>query len=119
MRRKDAIAALVDQRGDAITITTEQAIGAWRAAVPQSANEIPDHLDIVGCMGSASTIGLGIALARLASGLSLEGRPVPTLVAPDSVALAFGVAAAIGLFFGIYPAARASRLSPIEALRYE
>src|ERR687885_991339 len=64
MRRKDAIAALVDQRGDAITITTEQAIGAWRAAVPQSANEIPDHLDIVGCMGSASTIGLGIALAR-------------------------------------------------------
>src|SRR5919204_4789315 len=64
MRRKDAIAALVDQRGDAITITTEQAIGAWRAAVPQSANEIPDHLDIVGCMGSAATIGLGIALAR-------------------------------------------------------
>src|SRR5262249_53411896 len=37
---------------------------AWRAAVPQAANEIPDHLDIVGCMGSASTIGLGIALAQ-------------------------------------------------------
>src|SRR5918912_341152 len=64
MRRRDAIAALVHQRGDAITITTEQAIGAWRAAVPQSANEIPDHLDIVGCMGSASTIALGIALAQ-------------------------------------------------------
>src|SRR5438309_10877935 len=64
MRRKDAIAALVAERGDAITITTEQAIGAWRATVPEPANEIPDHLDIVGCMGSASTIGLGIALAR-------------------------------------------------------
>jgi phosphonopyruvate decarboxylase len=64
MRRADAIAALVALRGDAITITTEQAIGAWRAAVPEPANEIPDHLDIVGCMGSASTIGLGIALAR-------------------------------------------------------
>src|SRR3982751_3970312 len=64
MRRKDAIAALVAERGDAITITTEQAIGAWRAAVAERANEIPDHLDIVGCMGSASTIGLGIALAR-------------------------------------------------------
>jgi sulfopyruvate decarboxylase subunit beta len=64
MRRTDAVAALVAQRGDAITITTEQAIGAWRAAVPEPANEIPDHLDIVGCMGSASTIGLGIALAQ-------------------------------------------------------
>jgi thiamine pyrophosphate-dependent acetolactate synthase large subunit-like protein len=64
MRRGDAVAALVAQRGDAITITTEQAIGAWRAAVQEPANEIPDHLDIVGCMGSASTIGLGIALAQ-------------------------------------------------------
>src|SRR5947209_4969202 len=64
MRRKDAIAALVGERGEAITITTEQAIGAWRAAVAEPANQIPDHLDIVGCMGSASTIGLGIALAR-------------------------------------------------------
>src|ERR671939_801280 len=64
MRRRDAIAALVSNRGDAITITTEQAIGAWRAAVAEPPNEIPDHLDIVGCMGSASTIGLGIALAR-------------------------------------------------------
>ncbi len=64
MRRTDAIAALVSERGDALTVTTEQAIGAWRAAVPEPANEIPDHLDIVGCMGSASTIALGIALAQ-------------------------------------------------------
>jgi phosphonopyruvate decarboxylase len=64
MRRQAAIAALVATRGDAITITTEQAIGAWRAAVPEPANHISDHLDIVGCMGAASTIGLGIALAQ-------------------------------------------------------
>src|SRR5207248_1411726 len=64
MRRRDAVAALVAQRAGAITITTEQAIGAWRAAVSEPANQIPDHLDIVGCMGSASTIGLGIALAQ-------------------------------------------------------
>jgi|ERR1051326_487348 phosphonopyruvate decarboxylase len=64
MRRKDAIDALVRESAGAITVTTEQAIGAWRAAVPEAANEIPDHLDIVGCMGSASTIALGIALAQ-------------------------------------------------------
>jgi len=64
VRRQAAIAALVGACAGAITITTEQAIGAWRAAVPEPANHIPDHLDIVGCMGSASTIGLGIALAQ-------------------------------------------------------
>jgi phosphonopyruvate decarboxylase len=64
MRRQEAIAALVAERADAITVATEQAIGAWRAAVPEAPNEIPDHLDIVGCMGSASTIALGIALAQ-------------------------------------------------------
>lgn len=64
MRRKEAIAALLEQSAGAITVTTEQAIGAWRAAVSEPANEIPDHLDIVGAMGAASTIALGIALAQ-------------------------------------------------------
>jgi phosphonopyruvate decarboxylase len=64
MQRRVAIAALVAECADAITVVTEQAIGAWRAAVDAPANQIPDHLDIVGCMGSASTIALGIALAQ-------------------------------------------------------
>jgi phosphonopyruvate decarboxylase len=66
VRRSQAIGVLVPwaRAAGAITITTEQAIGAWRAAAPEPANEIPDHLDIVGCMGSASAIGLGIALAQ-------------------------------------------------------
>jgi thiamine pyrophosphate-dependent acetolactate synthase large subunit-like protein len=64
MRRRVAIAALVAECAGAITVVTEQAIGAWRAAVAEPANQIPDHLDIIGCMGSASTIGLGIALAQ-------------------------------------------------------
>jgi phosphonopyruvate decarboxylase len=64
MRRAEAIAALVAESSDALTIATEQAIGAWRAAVPYAPNQIPDHLDIVGAMGSASSIGLGLALAQ-------------------------------------------------------
>jgi putative ABC transport system permease protein len=42
----------------------------------------------------------------------------PTL-AWDSVVLAITFSAAVGLFFGIYPASRAARLNPIDALRYE
>jgi putative ABC transport system permease protein len=65
--------------------------------------------------GGAIGIGLGIGASRF---LAWKAR-WPIMLSPDAVALAFGFSAAIGVFFGFYPARKASMLDPIEALRYE
>ena len=65
--------------------------------------------------GGLIGIGLGIGVAQIVS--AKVGWN--TLVSPQSVALAFLFSAAIGIFFGFYPARKAAGLDPIEALRYE
>ncbi len=71
---------------------------------------------VLSLLGGVIGIALGTGGALLLGRLSSDYTPILTL---PPVLLAFGFAAAVGIFFGFYPAQKASRLSPIEALRYE
>jgi putative ABC transport system permease protein len=62
---------------------------------------------------------IGVALGFAASRVLTQVMQWSTLVTIDAVLLSFGCAAAIGIFFGFYPARKAAGLDPIDALRYE
>ncbi len=70
---------------------------------------------VLSLLGGAIGIGLGIALSQ---GIT-QFLEWPTTISPNAVAVAFGFAAATGIFFGFYPARKAARLDPIESLRFE
>jgi putative ABC transport system permease protein len=70
--------------------------------------------------GGGVGVLIGLGLASLLNGQALlGGQPMQVAFSWGIALLALIVSAAIGLFFGIYPAMRAARLHPIEALRYE
>jgi putative ABC transport system permease protein len=62
---------------------------------------------------------LGVALGLVAAQRMSVSFGWPTLVRPYIIAISVGFSAAVGIVFGLYPARKASRLDPIEALRYE
>ncbi|HVZ12446.1 MAG TPA: ABC transporter permease [Patescibacteria group bacterium] len=65
--------------------------------------------------GGIAGIIMGISLSFLAT----RFLPIPFVLQPTAILLAVGVSTIVGVVFGIYPAQRAAKLSPIEALRYE
>jgi putative ABC transport system permease protein len=70
---------------------------------------------VLSLIGGIIGIGAGVLSARLISYLA----GWPTLISPASIIISFVFAGLVGVFFGLYPAKKASRLDPIEALRYE
>jgi putative ABC transport system permease protein len=93
-------------------IGVRRALGARRADIR---TQFLIESSLISGLGGAVGIGIGILIARLVSRLG----GWPTLVQPQIVTTAFVFASLVGVFFGLYPAAKAARLDPIEALRYE
>jgi putative ABC transport system permease protein len=70
---------------------------------------------VISAVGGIIGIGMGFGLGKLIAAIS----PLPASVTLWSIFLGLGFSSAVGIFFGIYPASKAARLNPIEALRYE
>ena len=95
-------------------IGVRKAVGARRSHIlSQFVIEAITLALVGGIIGIVMGIGVGAIAANLIP--NWPGFFVPVW----AVTLAFGFSSAVGLFFGIYPAAKASRLDPIESLRYE
>jgi putative ABC transport system permease protein len=93
-------------------IGLRKALGARRSDIMSQMLTESVVLSIFG--GIIGTI-LGAAIALAIASVT----PVPASIEPWSVVLGIGITALVGLFFGLYPAMRAARLDPIEALRRE
>ena len=100
-----------------VTVTERtREVGIRNAVGAKRANLLGQFLFesvVLACLGGAIGIALGVGLSQIsAAGFT----PV---VRPYSIALGSGVSVFTGVFFGLYPANRAAKLRPIDALRYE
>jgi putative ABC transport system permease protein len=90
-----------------------------RKSLGATRNDILLQFVIEACVMSATGGVLGVAFASSLAYLIGAVTPVPMSVPVSAVLTAVLVSTAVGLFFGVYPAHKASKLDPIEALRFE
>lgn len=90
-----------------------------RMAVGATPNNVRNQFLIESVMLSLVGGTLGVLLGVLIAAAIAQLLRWPFHIEPFYIGLAFGVSALVGIFFGYYPAVKASRLDPIEALRYE
>jgi putative ABC transport system permease protein len=74
---------------------------------------------VLSLLGGIIGVALGWGVARMMGQIQFSGSTITPVVGLDSILLATFFSMAVGLFFGIYPATRAARLQPVDALRYE
>ena len=74
---------------------------------------------ILSLVGGGVGVLAGWGASTLISRIEISGQTIPAVVSPDIVVIALAISIGIGLFFGVYPANRAARLNPIDALRHE
>jgi putative ABC transport system permease protein len=91
-------------------IGIRKALGAQRADI---LSQFLVEAVLLALIGGALGVVVGVAFAHLRVG------PLRPVVSPASIVVSFVVSALVGVFFGAYPANRAAKLTPIEALRYE
>lgn len=90
-----------------------------RKSVGATRRDIMLQFVIEASVMSATGGVLGVFLAAGVAALVTRLSPVPMAVPPVAVAVAIGVSTLVGLIFGVYPAYKAGKLDPIEALRFE
>jgi putative ABC transport system permease protein len=93
-------------------IGIRRAVGARRAEIRA---QFMTEAFLISVLGGLAGIAMGVIIARIVA----ASAGWQTIITVGSIALSTGVAMAAGLVSGIYPAVRASRLDPIDALRYE
>jgi putative ABC transport system permease protein len=104
---------LVSVRERTREIGTRMAVGATRRAIR---NQFLIESTTLSGFGGLVGLLLGVGIAKIAQ---VVAPNLPVRVSPWILVIAVGFSLAVGVFFGVWPAVKASRLDPIEALRYE
>jgi putative ABC transport system permease protein len=93
-------------------IGIRKAIGARRSNI---LTQFLIESSVISCLGGLVGIGLGIGATNIISNM----MDIKSVINLEVITIAFGFSLFVGIFFGMYPANKASKLKPVDALRYE